>query len=66
MLAKNEAKALIPVPAPQRQDSLEDQMDLMVELAVRAGCYGAADWMKHVHVSRKGGLRPAVSTEHRV
>jgi hypothetical protein len=30
---------------PQRQDSLTDQMEEVMRLANRAGCYDAADWI---------------------
>lgn len=31
-----------------RQDSLTDQMETVLNLATEAGCYDAADWLKRV------------------
>lgn len=31
---------------PQRQDSLEDQLRTVMALAVKAGCYDAADYLQ--------------------
>jgi hypothetical protein len=31
-----------------RQDSLTDQMETVLDLAIKEGCYDAADWLKRV------------------
>lgn len=41
-----EAKRLIPEQQPQRQDSTLDQMMTVLALAIRAGCYDAADQIR--------------------
>ena len=44
--AVDEAKRLIPEQQTQRQDSTTDQLITVMELANRAGCYDASDWIK--------------------
>lgn len=38
-----EAERLIPKHQPQRQDSTTDQLLTVLDLAIRAGCYDAAE-----------------------
>lgn len=42
----HQALTAIPTRLPQRQDALDDQLISLIEMANRAGCYDAADWLK--------------------
>jgi len=42
----DEAERLIPKVQEQRQDSTTDQLITVKELALRAGCRDALDWIK--------------------
>lgn len=42
-----EAHRLIRNPEPQRQDSVSDQLETVLALAVRAGCYDAEDLIRN-------------------
>jgi hypothetical protein len=44
--ALREAVRAVPKPLRQRQDSLEAQLLTLSEMAKRAGCYDADDWLK--------------------
>ena len=44
--AIRQAQQAIPHVLRQRQDSLGTQLLTVLELATRAGCYDAADWLK--------------------
>ena len=44
--AGQQAVAAVPKRLRQRQDSLEAQLHTLIEMATRAGCYDAADWIK--------------------
>lgn len=44
--ALRQAQTAVPKPLRQRQDSLEAQLWTLHEMATRAGCYDAADWLK--------------------
>ena len=46
MFASRQAQKAVPKRLPQRQDSLAAQLHTLVEMATRAGCYDAADWLK--------------------
>jgi len=56
--AIDEARRLIPSSCAQRQDSTTDQLTTVLELARRAGCYDAHDFLKDVlRVSRFQGIQ---------
>jgi hypothetical protein len=59
------AAKLIPDPAVQRQDSLTDQMVTLMDLARRAGCYDAADWLQQEWLRRCELHQPGVARNHR-
>ena len=42
------AEKLIPQHQPQRQDSTTDQLMTVLGLAIRAGCYDAADVIRQM------------------
>jgi len=44
--AGEQAVKAVPTRLRQRQDSLEAQLMTLQEMATRAGCYDAADWLK--------------------
>ena len=44
--AIEQATLAVPQRLPQRQDSTEAQLCTLLEMANRAGCYDAADWLK--------------------
>jgi hypothetical protein len=44
--ATRQAQQAVPLRLRQRQDSLAAQLHSLHEMAVRAGCYDAADWLK--------------------
>jgi hypothetical protein len=44
--ANEQAIKAVPVRMRQRQDSLEAQLHTLCEMATRAGCYDASDWLK--------------------
>lgn len=46
--ATDEAKRLIPDVQPQRQDSTTDQLDTVLALGIRAGCYDAVDLIRRL------------------
>jgi hypothetical protein len=47
-----------------RQDSLSDQMQTVEDLATRAGCYDALDWMRRAWAARP--LRSPQDEDHEV
>lgn len=51
--ALQQAQQAVPKSLRQRQDSLEAQLLTLLEMANRAGCYDAADYLK-----RHLGSRP--------
>lgn len=42
----DQAVQAVPKRLRQRQDSLASQLISLIEMATRAGCYDAADWLK--------------------
>ncbi len=44
--ATQQAQQAVPTRLRQRQDSLEAQLITVLEMATRAGCYDAADYLK--------------------
>lgn len=44
--AVDQAQQAVPKILRQRQDSLEAQLLTLLEMAYRAGCYDAQDWLK--------------------
>ena len=44
--AHDQAAKAVPKRLRQRQDSLTAQLVTVAEMATRAGCYDAADWLK--------------------
>lgn len=50
--AVQQAQKALPTRMPQRQDSLEAQLVTLLEMATRAGCYDAADYLKRHLESR--------------
>jgi len=49
--AHREAARAVPKPCRQRQDSLKAQLITVFEMANRAGCHDAADWIKqHINL----------------
>lgn len=54
--ALQQAQQAIPKPLRQRQDSLEAQLLTLLEMATRAGCYDAADYLKrHLEGNKPNG-----------
>lgn len=50
--AGKQAKLAVPEKLPQRQDSLEAQLLTVQNMAQRAGCYDAVDWLRVVRKQR--------------
>ena len=44
--AEEQAVKAVPKRLRQRQDALKHQLQSLLSMATRAGCYDAADWLK--------------------
>ena len=54
--AIQQAQKAVPKLLGQRQDSLEAQLLTLLEMATRAGCYDAADYLKrHLEGNKPNG-----------